>query len=153
MPRLSFKQYLLFIFAILFVFGGAYLKWREYVLPTAAVKIAGQEIAVEVARSPKAWQKGLSGRRDLAEGRGMLFVFPDSSRRGFWMKDMNFPLDIIWIEKGAVVDVAPRVPPASEANPPVFYPRLPANMVLEVKAGFSEKYGVKIGERVELRVN
>ncbi len=150
MPRLSFKKSLIFIFIVLFVVGGAYLKWREYVLPTASVRIAGQEIVAEVAQSPKAWQKGLSGRQDLPEGRGMLFIFPESSRRGFWMKEMNFPIDIIWIDQGKVVDIAPRVPPSTEDNPPVYYPRLPANVVLEVMAGFSEKYGVKIGDTVTL---
>lgn len=145
-----FKQYLVFFLIVLFILGGLYLKAREYFLPTAVVKIAGQEIRVEVARTPKSWAKGLAGRKDLAENRGMFFVFPEAERRSFWMKGMKFSLDIIWINRGQVVDIAPDALPDNTQNPTFFYPRLPANQVLEVKAGFGEKYGLKIGDEVKL---
>lgn len=148
--RLSLKQTIVLVLIAVFVIAGLYLKFREYVLPTAVIQIAGQEIKVELAQTPRAWAKGLSGRKNLDEKAGMFFVYPEPSRRGFWMKEMNFPLDIIWINEGQVVDIAPNVPPASDSNPPLYYPRLPAQGVLEVKAGFSEKYGLKIGDRVEL---
>src|SRR3989338_6297137 len=136
MFKLSIKQYLIIICVALFIVGGIYLKFREYVLPRALVKIAGQEILVELAKTPKAQTKGLSGRSKLAANHGMLFLFPFVEKRAFWMKDMNFSIDIIWINNGEIVDIAPNLPPAIEANPPVYYPRLPVNAVLEVNAGF-----------------
>lgn len=147
---MSFKKYLIIICAALFIVGGIYLKFREYFLPTAMVKIAGQEIKVELAKTPKTQTKGLSGRRQLAENQGMLFLFPSAQKRSFWMKDMNFPIDIIWLNNGEVVDIAPNLLPAVEANPPGYYPRLPVNATLEVIAGFSEKNGLKIGDKIEM---
>lgn len=149
--RLSLKQTIVLVLIAVFVMAGLYLKLREYFLPTALIKIAGQEIKVELAQTPRAWAKGLSGRQNLDEKAGMFFVYPEPSRRGFWMKEMNFPIDIIWIEQGEVVDIAPNVPPDNSPRPALYYPRLPARAVLEVRAGFSEKYGLKIGDRVELR--
>ncbi|MBI5022923.1 MAG: DUF192 domain-containing protein [Candidatus Magasanikbacteria bacterium] len=150
MFKFSIKQYLIIICVAFFIVGGIYLKWREYFLPMAIVKIAGQEIQVELAKTPKAQTNGLSGRSKLAANQGMLFLFPFAEKRSFWMKDMNFPIDIIWINNGEIVDIAPNLPPAIEANPPVYYPRLPVNAVLEVKAGFSVKNGLKIGDKVEM---
>lgn len=150
MFNFSVKQYLIIICVALFIVGGIYLKFREYVLPTAVVKIAGQKIKVELAKTPKAQTKGLSGRKELAENQGLLFLFPVSQKRGFWMKDMNFPIDIIWLNNGEVVDFAPNLPPAVEITPPVYYPRAPVNAVLEVAAGFSQKNGLKIGDKLEL---
>lgn len=150
MRKFSFKHYLIVFCIALFVLGGAYLKFREFFLPEAVVKIAGQEISAEVARTPKAWARGLSGRKNLGENQGLLLVFPQPSQRGFWMKEMKFSLDIIWINDGKVIDIAPNVLPANNKNIPIYYPRLPARLVLEVNAGFSEKYGLKIGDMVEM---
>ncbi len=144
------KQYLIFFLIVLFLLGGLYLKFREYFLPVALVKIVGQEIKVEIAQTPKAWEKGLAGRQKLAENQGMFFVFSEAERRSFWMKGMKFPLDIIWINQGKVVDIAPNVQPDNTPSPALYFSRLPINQVLEVRAGFSEKYGVKIGDEVKI---
>ena len=61
------------------------------------VKIAGQTVKVELALTMQAQAQGLSGRKILEENEGMLFVFKNSGRYSFWMKDMNFPIDILWI--------------------------------------------------------
>ena len=63
----------------------------------AEVVIGQQTICVEVADRPIQWARGLSNRASLAANRGMLFIFPQSAIHSFWMKEMNFSLDIIWI--------------------------------------------------------
>ena len=148
----STKQIIGIVVLVVFVLGIGYLKTREYFLPTAMIKIAGQTLKVELAQTPLAWKKGLSGRKNLKEDRGMLFIFSETKRHAIWMKDMNFPIDIIWIKAGQVVDVAQNVPPAApdDKNPPVYLPREDAGGVLEVKAGFSQKYGLKVGDSVRL---
>ena len=66
----------------------------------------------------------------------MLFVFKRSGRHGFWMKDMNFPIDILWLRNGRVVYVAENVPPPSSGETPVpITPAKSANLVLELEAG------------------
>ena len=61
------------------------------------VQIGGQSVRVDLAISPEAQERGLSGRAGLADGEGMLFVFAQPGRKMFWMRKMNFPIDIIWI--------------------------------------------------------
>lgn len=152
MKKMKIRDIIAVIFVVLFLLGGGYLKIREFFLPQAQLKLGGQILTVELAKTPRAWQKGLSNRRELGSNRGMLFIFTESSRHSFWMKDMNFPLDIIWLKNGEIVDIAPQLPPAQagEAQPTVYWPRLSANAVLEVSAGFCEQNGVKIGDKVEV---
>src|ERR1035437_11182288 len=59
--------------------------------------IGSKKISAEVANTPTARQKGLSGRACISQNEGMLFVFPQSGSYPFWMKDMKFPIDMIWI--------------------------------------------------------
>lgn len=146
----SFRSLFILIVLILFVALTVYLKIREKVLPTAQIMIAGKTLTVELAQTPFVWAKGLSGRDSLAEDRGMLFVFPNVDRHSFWMKDMKFSIDIIWINEGKVIDIAPNLQPNLDNPLPSYLPRLPVKFVLEVKAGFSEKNGLKIGDGVKV---
>ena len=146
----SFKKYFVLAVLILFIALAIYLKIRERVLPTASIKVAGQVLTVELAQTPLAWAKGLSGRDSLTEDRGMLFIFPNVDRHSFWMKKMKFPIDIIWINDGKIVDIAPNVQPSLDNPPSSYLPRLPVKFVLEVAAGFSEKNGLKIGDEIKM---
>jgi len=100
---------------------------------------------IEIAATKKARQRGLSGRENLVSNTGMLFVFEEPDFHAIWMKDMNFPIDIIWLDdQFIVVDLATNV--SSESFPATFKPRLPAWYVLEISAGMAEQYGIKIGD-------
>ena len=114
------------------------------------IKLAGRVLNVEVAKTPLAQEKGLSGRAGLKPGSSMLFVFPAPNYYGFWMKDMKFSIDIIWVEQGKVVEIAANTPPDDSPDRPIYRPREPASLVIEVPAGFSQKYGLKVGDRVEV---
>lgn len=104
-------------------------------------------ITIERADTPAARARGLSGRAGLAENTGMLFVLEASKRHSFWMKDMNFPIDIIWIdEHHTVVDITREAKPAS--FPDSFAPAVPARYVLEVNAGFADHHRIKIGDTI-----
>lgn len=109
----------------------------------------GTFVHVWVADTPDAQAKGLGDREAIAADQGMLFVFPKSDYYAFWMKDMHFPIDILWINtSGVVVDLRQNVSP--ESYPKVFYPKTQALYVLEVQAGFSEQNNVEIGSHVSL---
>ena len=69
----------------------------------------GVKIPVEVSDTPAKRQQGLSDRPRLKPGWGMLFVFERSGRHDFWMKDMNFPIDILWLRNSRVVYVAEKI--------------------------------------------
>jgi uncharacterized membrane protein (UPF0127 family) len=115
--------------------------------PTVEVRLGGATVQAEVARDSKARERGLSGRRSLAEGRGMLFVYPDRAVRTYWMKGMRFPIDIIWIDRGRVRGLERNVP-VSRGGLPRYSSRGPADHVLEVPAGWARRHGTVPGSRV-----
>ena len=112
------------------------------------VKIAGQVVKVELALTSEEQAQGLSQRSELKENEGMLFVFKRTGNYPFWMKDMNFPLDIIWISKDfSVIYIKKDARP--ESYPETYSPSKNAIYVLEVVSGFGEKNNLQIGDRVE----
>ncbi len=109
-------------------------------------------IRVEIADTPEERIRGLSGRESLKPGWGMLFIFPQEGVYSFWMYNMRFPLDIIWIdEDGYVVYVVEKAPPCGEDGEcPSYTPDAEALYVLEVAAGFVEKNNIREGERIRI---
>ncbi|MCK9345033.1 MAG: DUF192 domain-containing protein [Candidatus Pacebacteria bacterium] len=113
------------------------------------VLLGGQEIRVTIADTPLLQEKGLGGRKRLDEGEGMLFVFESPTRAGFWMKDMSFPIDILWVdERRQIVDVWENAQP--ESYPEVRAPKADSKYVLEVRAGFFKDHTLKLGDVLEL---
>ena len=109
------------------------------------ITINGVRVAVEVMDTNEKRQQGLSGREQLGESKGMLFVFDQPGIYPFWMKDMKFPLDFVWINEGRVVDIREKVE-ITEMN---IKPGQPANKVLEVNSGWVEKHQIKVGDEVK----
>lgn len=115
------------------------------------MEMKGAAVLAEVASDSVSRVSGLSGRQSLPEFGGMLFRFDAPGRHGIWMKDMKFPIDIIWLAYGAIVDIEENVPfPApgtADSLLPIYRPDIDAEYVLEVNAGFAKKYGLTIGDR------
>jgi hypothetical protein len=118
--------------------------------PTAEVTIGIHRIQVEVADTPDRMARGLSGRTRLGEHRGMVFPYARAGRHGFWMVDMRFDIDIVWIREDRIVDVTSRAPHDPPGALPTYRPREAADLVLEVPAGTAESLGWKIGDRVKV---
>src|SRR3989344_4856986 len=111
------------------------------------VKLTGQSIKVDLAFTPAIQEQGLSGRSELREAEGMLFIFSEPDQYSFWMKVMNFSIDIIWIsEDMKVVYIKKDAKP--ELYPETYKPEKDAKYVLEVVSGFSEKNNLKEGDKV-----
>lgn len=130
--------------------GGAWTSWKTCPLsdlPQKDLFIKGTLLRVEVAETPVARRCGLSLRDLLSENRGMLFVFEESGFHGIWMKDMNFSIDIVWIDEAhRVVDEVFGASP--ESYPGVFKPKKGASYVLEVPQGFAKKYNIVAGDEI-----
>ncbi|MEY4722584.1 MAG: hypothetical protein RLZZ324_97, partial [Candidatus Parcubacteria bacterium] len=135
------------------VITGAALAWHQSAARRGIVRI-GDDVAVrvEIANTDALREHGLSGHKPLAADEGMFFVFEAPDRYVFWMKEMLFPLDLIWIGDGKIVDITPDVPaPApGQKDLPLYRPVAPADRVLEVNAGFARAHGLKLGMPVEL---
>lgn len=117
------------------------------------VIISDNHIEVEIADSSDERSKGLSGRDNLDEGKGMLFVLDQKNTRpGFWMKGMKMPIDIIWINDEKIIQIDSEVPyPDENANEfPSYFPKSDIDYVLEVPSGYSNNVGIKEGDQVKL---
>lgn len=113
----------------------------------STLQFGNKTIAVEEVKSLRDKQKGLSGRESIADNRGMLFIYDEAGKHCFWMKDMKFPIDILWLDESRqVVYIAAHVPP--ESFPDSFCPPEDAKYVLEVKAGLSDQAGVDVGSQL-----
>jgi uncharacterized membrane protein (UPF0127 family) len=103
-------------------------------------------IQAELAATDKAREKGLMFRKSMPEDQGILFIFEKEALYNFWMKNTRFPLDIIWIDGNKkIVDIYEYALPCKDVCKTIA-PRTKALFVLEVNAGFTKKYGMKIGD-------
>ncbi|MDP6331838.1 MAG: DUF192 domain-containing protein [SAR324 cluster bacterium] len=108
---------------------------------------SGIEIRVEVADTSRKRSLGLGKRTELKKDWGMLFVFENSKKHRFWMKDMQFDLDIIWLDNYRIVHILRNVQPAiSGEKPTIMEPPKPANFVLEIASGRASELGLKQGD-------
>lgn len=110
-------------------------------------------VQAEVAKTPDTKKKGLGGRESLDLDRGMLFVFESSANQTFWMRDMKFAIDIIWIgEDKKILHIAENVPPEpgkKDSELMRYSPPAPAKYVLEINAGLTRLNNLKLGDSVD----
>ncbi len=120
--------------------------------PTA--QIEKTKIQLMVAKNEQDRAVGLSNKEKLDENHGMLFVFDKKDYHSFWMKNMKFPIDIIFLDDNTIVDiyknVTPPKPNENMAKLPIYRPHKQANYVLEVPAGTADKNHIKIGDTISL---
>ena len=111
------------------------------------LKVNGIDLHVYVAKSPEEWQRGLSGLSGLAQDSGMLFIFNEPGVYYMWMKDMKFPIDIIWIDDNfRIIYIKENARP--ESYPERFGPKHQIRYVLEVNAGWIERNKIEIGQKI-----
>jgi uncharacterized protein len=120
----------------------------------AIVTANGFGIRADLAITSDQHIKGLSIKNHLRENQGMLFMFERPARYGFWMKDMNFPIDIIWLDNNRTVVHIEHdlVPCHSDFQCPTYTPHKDSLYVLETVAGFSQKHRVTIGTQIDFHV-
>ena len=121
------------------------VRWKFQV-----VRIGDVSFEVDIADNPISQARGLSGREFMEENKGMLFLFGNFSKRGFWMQGMKFPLDIIWISGDEIVGVAENLTPADFGEVKVYDSPENVDKVLEINAGLFKKYGFKKGDKIVL---
>lgn len=123
-------------------------------LATTSLNIDNVTFDVELASTMMQQANGLSYRPSLGTDQGMLFIFGSGSVQTFWMKSMNFPLDMIWISGTTVVGFAQDVPAPAPGTPlwnlKVYSSPVNTDKVLEVNAGTVAKYNIKVGDTVAI---
>ncbi|MEK7539600.1 MAG: DUF192 domain-containing protein [Patescibacteria group bacterium] len=149
--RSARKYFIRFFLVIIFFVFLFFIPPKHNLADIKAVKIARQTVKVDLALTKEAQEKGLSGREGLQNDEGLLFVFEYPDNYLFWMKDMNFPIDIIWLNQDRQIvyikkDAQPLLYPETygpQKNQP------DAKYVLEVASGFSDKNNLQVGDKVE----
>ena len=143
------KNYSFGFIALLVLLFLGYHFWTAVTIDNISyVQIGGQNVKVDLALTEAEHTKGLSGKNELVENEGMLFIFTESGKHSFWMKDMNFPIDIVWISSDMkVVYIKKNATP--ETYPEAFIPDVDAKYVLEISAGFSDKNNLKVGDSLK----
>ncbi len=107
--------------------------------------LGGETFDVMVARTKEEQERGLSGLSGLKDGEAMVFPYEVPDYYGFWMKDMMFPIDIVWLDGNLrVVSIERSVAP--ETYPKIFFPSAPARFVAEFSAGTIDRLGVSMGD-------
>jgi len=113
---------------------------------TTHILIGGVVLAVALATTLPAQEKGLSELPSLPANEGMLFVFSHEDYWAFWMINMSFPLDIIWFNSAReVVWTEPDLQPCPQYDCPVVMPEVKSMYVLEVNAGFIDAHHITLG--------
>ncbi|MEW9573622.1 DUF192 domain-containing protein [Rhodanobacter sp. Si-c] len=136
--------------AALLMLGGHACAASTDVAPLS-VTLHGQHFSVELATNEAAREHGLMMRTSLAADHGMLFVFPDTAPRGFWMKNTLIPLDILYFDaERKLVSTQLDVPPCKADPCPVYPSAGPARYVLELSAGTATRIGVRDGDTLAI---
>ena len=115
--------------------------------PKSYLEVNNKKLNIYIADSPDEWERGLSWKDNMPENRGMLFIFSTSDFYKIWMKDMKFPIDIIWIgEDKKIVDIKTNISP--QTFPEIFTSRQPARYVLEVNSGWVDENKIEIEDKI-----
>lgn len=137
------------IFLVIFLLGAVGAKLWQYRSPEHNITLDGVPLRVLIADTPLLRYRGLGGRESLGQYDGMLFLFPESARHGIVMRDMEFSIDVVWLAKGVVVDIAqnlPLEPDVPEDKLHGYFPRTEADAVLELPAGWAKTNELRIGD-------
>lgn len=159
-PKTITKTRVLYTFSILAIgalFVVLFLHFRTTraplpVVPSgsdAIVSVGGTSIPVTIADSDIERQQGLSNTNNLSDGSGKFFIFDNPGIYGFWMKDMQYGIDIIWVDSDwRIIAIDKDISP--ETYPAIFYPPSDVLYVLEVGAGFSTQYNLSVNQLLTL---
>lgn len=119
------------------------------------VTLKGQTFVVELAEDDASRAMGLMYRKEMDDDKGMLFIFPDSKPRAFWMKNTLIPLDILYFDQNhRLVSISENTPPCKNTTTrcPNYPSAGPAKYVLEINAGLSSDFGFKKGDELMIQL-
>jgi uncharacterized protein len=153
---MSLNKIIIGFIVILLLFSGYVLyQINRTPVPKSKVTIDNHTFSVEVATTAAQLQQGLSGRASLPKDQGMLFIFKTPARYPFWMKDMKFPLDMLFINNNKIVTIFQNVPVPQQGktNLPIYAPTAPADQVLEINSGLVKQYSFKKGDAVKVTLS
>ena len=147
------KIILIFGLLLLLIAGYVFYQFSFNQHATKQVTIAKHTFTAEVVTKTKEQQIGLTKYASLSAEKAMLFTFPKADTHPFWMRNMKFPIDILFLKENAVVGVVANAQPAkaTDNHIPTYGNNLTSDAVLEISAGLVKKYGIKEGDKVTVK--
>lgn len=116
---------------------------------TKTISFGEKKLIVEVADSDCKRMLGLSGRSSIRDEEGMLFDFENTGEHGFWMKGMQFPIDILWLDDNLkIVNIEKSLTPST--FPKIYGKNFISKYVLEVRSGLVDEIGIKVGNIISI---
>jgi uncharacterized membrane protein (UPF0127 family) len=135
-----------FVLLVLLLIAGVIMWFGQS--PFRTLEVGDRTYRLATATDDATRGLGLGDRLAMPENRGMVFIYQQSDFHCFWMKNMHFPLDIIWVDEGKrVVHLEENVPP--ESYPKQFCPDKRALYVVELNAGQAKVAGIKVGDELK----
>jgi uncharacterized membrane protein (UPF0127 family) len=138
-------------------FGGGYVLIgchdENNFVKTDVVRVIFDNVWVnsEIVDTPEERARGLMFHHTLSEKEGILFIYDSEGIYKFWMKNVFFPIDILWFDSDlSIVYIKRNAPPCTTVRCQIYTPPVTAKYVLEVMANFTAKYEIKVGDRAEI---
>ena len=156
MKKIIFSWFSCFVFSLVLLIPlvynefGSVLGQQKEQNQTALVSVGGVNLTVTLSTTPESQSKGLAIKNSIAQNEGMLFIFKSPQKYSFWMKDMKFPIDILWADSsGKIVHIEKNLQPCVFFLPcPSYSPNDNSLYVLEVISNFTNKFDINIGDQV-----
>ncbi len=143
------KTYFFFILVVLFFIF--FFLFSSQKMETRKIKIHDTVLTAWLARNQEEQMRGLSIVSELQDNQAMLFIFPKEDHHSFWMKDMQFPIDIVWIDgEKKILFIKEYAQPSD--YPEVYQPDVLSKYVLEVPAGFVQKHQLQRGDSLQFEL-
>ena len=143
---------LIILIGLILGVGGIRLVNKEVKRGGEQLGVGKAVVWVEVRETKEERRQGLSGWEKLKADEGMLFVFEELGKYGFWMKEMKFDLDFVWIKGERVVEITEGVKAPEKGEEPLSVrPKVLVDKVLEVNVGWVKENEVKVGDMVSFR--
>ena len=117
------------------------------------VTIKNHPYTVQLADTPEKRAQGLSGIDKITDTEGMLFLFGEQGQPAFWMKDMKFPIDILWISGDKIIEISDNIQPEpgkSDTELQTYMPFQNVDKVLEVNAGWASRHDINTGDTITI---
>lgn len=134
-----------------FIVATIFLQIYKFHWSKVTLVVGDELVTVQVAKTIYQQHKGLGKRDSIGKYDGMLFVFGHAGKHSIVMREMRFPIDIIWVYDGKIVDIAQNISPepgVPERALMRYYPRTKANTVLEFPAGWAATHDIQLGDTV-----